>query len=189
MKTFRDTAGREWAITVDLPALSRVMKAGIEYMGDPIKVNLLALMEPESDLLKKALDYPPMIGGIVYALCQPQCVEKNVSDEDFARSLDGDVLSSALDAILEETVGFFPQDRRKVLRRMLEKSQTFAQKAKALQEARLAAGELDAAIDAALNPELERLERLQAPSTSGTGTAGSSSDSPASTPETVASPN
>jgi hypothetical protein len=184
MKTFHDTAGREWAVTVDLPAISRVMKSGIEYMGEPIKVNLLSLLEPNSDLLKKSLDYPPMIGGIVYALCQPQCVERNVSDDDFARALDGDVLGNALDCILEETIGFFPQDRRKVLSKVLEKSQTFAQKMKALTEARLATGELDAAIDAMLNAELEK---LQAHLTAGTGTAGSSSALPRSTPPAEAS--
>ena len=179
MKTFRDTAGREWAIVIDLPAISRVMKAGIEYLGEPIKVNLLALLEPDSDLLKKALNYPPIVGGIVYALCQPQCVEKDIGDEDFARALDGDVLGKALDCILEETIGFFPQDRRTVLGKVLEKSRTFAAKAKTLTEARLQSGELDRAIDALLNPELEKLQALL---TTGTGTAGNSSESPASTP-------
>jgi hypothetical protein len=186
MKTFRDTAGREWAITVDLPAISRVMKAGIEYMGEPIKVNLLALLEPDSELLAKALNYPPMIGGVVYALCQPQCAEKNVGDEEFARGLDGDVLGKALDCILEETIGFFPQDRRKVLGKVLEKSRTFAAKAQTLTEARLRSGELDRAIDALLNPELEK---LQARLTIGTGTAGSLSASPASIPENEPSAN
>ena len=41
MKTFRDTAGREWAITVDVNAIKRVMKAPIEHLGEPLKVNLL----------------------------------------------------------------------------------------------------------------------------------------------------
>ena len=46
MKTFRDTAGREWAITVDVVAIKRVIKAPIENLGEPLKVNLLALVEP-----------------------------------------------------------------------------------------------------------------------------------------------
>ena len=46
MKTFRDTAGREWAITFDVNAIKRVMKAPIDNMGEPLKVNLLALVEP-----------------------------------------------------------------------------------------------------------------------------------------------
>ena len=47
MKTFRDAAGREWTITVDVGAIKRVMKAPIEYLGEPMKVNLLELVDPD----------------------------------------------------------------------------------------------------------------------------------------------
>ena len=185
MKTFRDTAGREWAITVDVNAIKRVMKAPIENLGEPLKVNLLALVEPDSDLLKKVVEYPPLVCDIAYAILKPQCDEKNVSDEDFGRAMGGDVLEKVLDLILEETVDFFPQGRRTVLRRMLQKSQTFAEKARALTTARLEAGELDAAIDAALEPELRKLQGPQekARPTTGIGTASSWPASAASTPE------
>lgn len=177
MKTFRDTAGREWAITIDVNAIKRVMKSSFDYLGEPLKVNLLALVEPDSDLLKKVVEYPPLVCDIAYALCKPQCDEKNISDEDFGRAMGGDVLEKVLDCILEETVDFFPLGRRAVLKKVLEKSQTFAEKAKTLMAARLAAGELDAAIDAILEPELERMKRLQGQEkvlpTIGTGTASS----------------
>jgi hypothetical protein len=183
MKTFRDTAGREWAITVDVNAIKRVMKAPIEHMGEPLKVNLLALVEPESDLLKKLIEFPPLVCDIAYAMLKPQCDERQVSDEDFGRAMGGDVLEKVLDLILEETVDFFPQGRRKVLQRMLMKSQTFAEKAQALMTARLEAGELDAAIDAALEPELKKFEgQEKALPTTGTGTASPSPESLASTP-------
>jgi len=39
---------------------------------------------------------------------------------------------------LEETVAFFPQGRRTLLKRILDKSRTFAAKAQELTEARLA---------------------------------------------------
>jgi hypothetical protein len=186
MKTFRDTAGREWAITVDVNAIKRVMKAPIEHLGEPLKVNLLALVEPDSDLLKKVVEYPPLVCDIAYALCKPQCDEKGVSDEDFGRAMGGDVLESVLDSIIEETVDFFPQGRRAVLKKVLSKSQTFAEKAKALMAARLATGELDAAIDALLEPELKKLE---APLTTGTGSAGNLPESSESTPAPERSPN
>ena len=170
MKTFRDTAGREWAITIDVGAIKRVMKAPIEHLGEPLKVNLLALVEPDSDLLKKVIAYPPLVCDIAYALCKPQCDEKNISDEEFGRAMGGDVLEKVLDLVLEETVDFFPKWRRTVLKRVLEKSRTFAEKAQTLTAARLAAGELDAAIDAVLEPELQRLQE-KAPPMIGTGTA------------------
>ena len=186
MKTFRDTSGREWAIAVDVGAIKRVMKAPIEHLGEPLKVNLLALVEPESNLLKKVVEYPPLVCDIAYALCKPQCDEKNISDEDFGRAMGGDVLEKVLDLVLEETVDFFPQGRRVVLKRVLEKSQTFAEKARALTTARLAAGDLDAAIDAVLELELQKLQAVQ---TTGTGTASSLPASSASTPSPERSPN
>jgi hypothetical protein len=187
MKTFRDTASREWAITVDVGAIKRVMKAPIEHLGEPLKVNLLALVEPESELLKKLVEYPPLVCDIAYAILKPQCDEKNVTDEDFGRAMGGDVLEKVLDLILEETVDFFPQARRTVLKRVLEKTKAFAEKAKALTEARINTGELDAAIDAVLAPQLKKLEE-GAPPTTGTGTASSLPASSASIPSQEPSP-
>lgn len=188
MKTFRDTAGREWTITIDVNAIKRVMKSSFDYLGEPLKVNLLGLVEPDSDLLKKVVEYPPLVCDIAYALCKPQCDEKNVSDEDFGRAMGGDVLEKVLDCILEETVDFFPQGRRTVLRKVLSKSQTFAEKAKMLTAARVESGELDAAIDAILEPELQKLQE-KAPRTIGTGTASSLPESSGSIPEGERSPN
>jgi hypothetical protein len=185
MKTFRDTVGREWAITVDVNAVKRVMRATFDFCGEPLKVNLLSIVDPEDTigLLKKLIEYPPLVCDIAYAICKPQCDEKNVSDEDFGRALGGDVLEKALECIIEETVDFFPQARRAVLRRVLEKSQTFVQKAKTLMDARMAAGELDAAIDAILEPELEKLQSREKPvPATGTGSASSLPESSVSIP-------
>jgi hypothetical protein len=183
MKTFRDTSGREWAISVDVNAVKRVMRATFDFCGEPLKVNLLSIVDPEdaTGLLQKLIEYPPLVCDIAYAICKPQCDEKNVTDEDFGRALGGDVLEKALECIIEETVDFFPQARRAVLRRVLEKSQAFVQKAKTLADARIAAGELDAAIDAILEPELEKLQQKQPPAT-GTGSALSLPESSASIP-------
>ncbi len=186
MKTFRDAAGREWTIAVNVGAIKRVMKAPIEYLGEPVKVNLLELVDPDGALLKKVVAYPPLVCDIAYALCKPQCDEKNVTDEEFGRAMAGDVLEEVLDLLLEETVDFFPKARRAVLQKVLTKSRTFARRAQELTEARLAAGELDRAIDEVLQPELARLE---ASPTNGTGSAGSLPALSASTPNEERSPN
>jgi hypothetical protein len=181
VKTFRDTTGREWAIKIDVAAIKRVMKAPLEYEGEPLHVNLLALVEPESELLKKLIVFPPLICDIAYALCQPQCIEKKVSDEEFGQAMGGDTLETVLDLILEETVDFFPPARRKVYRTILEKSRTFAEKAKELTTAQLEAGELEKAIDAVLEPELKRMSESLAQTTV-TGTVGNSPESSESIP-------
>jgi hypothetical protein len=80
------------------------------------------------------------------------------------------VLERALDLILEETVDFFPESRRAILRKVLEKGRAFDQKVKSLWATRLAMGELDQIIDQVLQAELKKLE---APLSNGTGSAGS----------------
>ena len=124
MKTFRDTAGREWAITVDVNAIKRVMKAPIEYLGEPLKVNLLELVDPDGELLKKVVAYPPLVCDIAYALCKPQADAQKVSDEDFGRAMAGDAIDAAATAFLEELACFFPKGRRDLLRKALAKLRT-----------------------------------------------------------------
>ena len=170
MKTFRDTAGREWCITVDVNAVKRVMKAPIEFFGEPLRVNLLSLVEPNCDLLKKMADYPPLICDVVYALCKPQCNEKNVTDEEFGRAMGGDVLQNVLECLIEETIDFFPEYRRKFLRKVLEKGRAFDLRVKEMRTTRLNSGELDAAIDQILETEWQKLSILP---TNGTGSVGS----------------
>ncbi len=149
-------------------------------------MNLLELVDPDGELLKKVVAYPPLVCDIAYALCKPQCDEKSVTDEEFGRAMAGDVLEEVLDLLLEETVDFFPKARRAVLQKVLSKSRTFARRAQELTEARLAAGELDRAIDEVLQPELARLE---ASPSGGTGSAGSLPALSASTPNEERSPN
>jgi hypothetical protein len=106
---------------------------------------------------------------VIYAVCKPEADTKNVSDVDFGRAMAGDAIDAATTALLEELVDFFPQGRRKVLAKALNKL-------KALETAALNA--VDARLD---SPELERrmekeLQRL--------GTwSGDAPESSASTPE------
>ena len=132
---------------------------------------------------KKLLVYPPLVCDIAYAILKPQCEEKNISEE-FGRDMGGDVLEKVLDLILEETVDFFHGALDDLAADAGEEPDV-AEKAKALTTARLEAGELDAAIDTALDPELKRLQGQdppeKAPPTTGIGTASSLPASSAST--------
>jgi len=179
MKTFRDTQGREWAISVDVNAIKRVMQSAFDYQGESIKVNLLALVDSDSRLLPNLVEYPPLVCDIAYAICKPQCDEKAVSDEDFGRAMGGDVLENVLDCLLQEIVDFFPSGRRQVFRKVLDKANTFSEKVKALTAARLLTGELDTAIDAILANELRKFQAPELPNplqkpapTTGTGSVG-----------------
>ena len=111
MKTFTDTLGRSWTVTINVDAVRRVRSL--------LDINLLDVVE--GPLLERLVTDPVLLCDILFALCQPEAQSKNVSDEDFGRALGGDVLDGATTALLEERVDFFPSAKRAVFRKALEK--------------------------------------------------------------------
>ena len=159
MKTFADNAGRNWTVQINVDAIKRVR--------DLVSVNLLEVVEGK--LLDRLISDPVLLCDVIYAVCKPEADTKSVSDVDFGRAMAGDAIDAATTSLLEDLVDFFPQGRRKVLAKALNKL-------KALETAALKA--VDARLD---SPELERrlekeLQRL--------GTwSGDVPESSASTPE------
>lgn len=111
MKTFTDTQGRAWSVTINVDAVRRVRSL--------LNINLLDVVE--GPLLERLITDPVLLCDILFALCQPEAQSKNVSDEDFGRALGGDVLDGATTALLEELVDFFPSAKRAVFRKALDK--------------------------------------------------------------------
>ncbi|OHB56829.1 MAG: hypothetical protein A2Y07_06875 [Planctomycetes bacterium GWF2_50_10] len=99
MKTFQDSAGRTWTISMTVDSVKRVR--------DLMKINLI---EPESGdpplLTRLGMDDLLML-DVIYCLIQPQAEQLNISDTDFAKALGGDAVLSAINAFYEEMVDFF----------------------------------------------------------------------------------
>jgi hypothetical protein len=112
MKTFTDNAARAWTIQVNVDALKRVKSL----------LDGVDLMEAvDGKLLQRMLDEPVLLCDIIYALCKPQADAASVTDEDFGRAMAGDAIDNATQALLEELVDFFPQRRRALLTKVLDK--------------------------------------------------------------------
>ena len=111
MKTFTDNAARAWTIQVNVDALKRVKSL--------LDVDLMEAVDGK--LLQRMLDEPILLCDIIYALCKPQADAAGVSDEDFGRAMAGDAIDNATQALLEELVDFFPQRRRALLTKVLDK--------------------------------------------------------------------
>ncbi|MBN2559363.1 MAG: hypothetical protein JXQ75_00330 [Phycisphaerae bacterium] len=140
MKTFKDTAGRVWSVQLDVAALKRVRSL--------LNVNLLEVIEGK--LIDRLSGDPVFLCDVLYAVVKIEADAQKVTDEDFGRAMGGDALDGATAAFLEELVDFFPQARRRLLRRTLEKLGVFQAKALAVAEQRLASPELDAKFESAL---------------------------------------
>lgn len=159
MKTFIDNAGRTWTVQVNVDAIRRVR--------DLAQVNLLEVIEGK--LLERLLADPILLCDVIYCLCRPEAEARSVTDVDFGRAMAGDAIDGATTALLEELVGFFPQEKRRVLSKALAKLRQLQTAALAVVEQRLE------------SPELEARLREQLQSLSGNAPA-SSAATPADSP-------
>jgi len=140
MRTFKDNAGRAWSVQINVDALKRVKSL--------LGVNLLEVIEGK--LIDRLSGDPVFLCDVLYAVVKPEADAQKVTDEDFGRAMGGDALDGATAAFLEELVDFFPQGRRRLLRRAMEKLGVFQAKALAVAEQRLASPELDRQFESAL---------------------------------------
>ena len=110
MKTFADSTGRTWHVTINVAAIKAVRAL--------VAVDLL---EIEGKLLERLSSDPILLCDVLYALCKEQADARAVSDEDFGRSMAGNSIEQATAAFLEELVDFFPSRRRELLHKALTK--------------------------------------------------------------------
>lgn len=177
MKTFVDNAGRTWTVAVNVDAVKRVR--------DLAQVNLLEVIGGgEGKLLEKLIGDPVLLCDVIYALCKPEADAKSITDADFGRAMAGDAIDGATTALLEELVDFFPQGRRRVLSKALEKLRKFEKAALDAVEVRLESPELERR----LKETLAELETQPLPGNSSGNVPASSASTPAPEPSANSSP-
>ena len=168
MKTFTDNAARAWTIQVNVDALKRVKSL--------LDVDLMEAVDGK--LLQRMLDEPILLCDIIYALCKPQADAASVTDEDFGRAMAGDAIDNATQALLEELVDFFPQRRRALLTKVLDKLKKLDSLALATVTDRIEKIDLDKVMSSAVAQLDNDLSALLAGKPSGPA-PGSSASTPA----------
>jgi hypothetical protein len=116
MKTFRDKAGREWSVAVNVTALKAVKEL--------CELDLMNVVLDGGDLIQRLQADPVLLCNVLYAVCRRECKDRSVTDEQFGELMDGDVLASATEALLDEIVNFSPPARRPALKMWAEKRTT-----------------------------------------------------------------
>lgn len=107
MRYFRDAKGRRWGIEINGGTIKRVRSL--------VAFDLLCLVEGNGDAALKLRDDQVLLGDIAYAICEPEATAKEISDEEFGRSLIGDVIDEAWTEILGGLADFFTSRRRRLL--------------------------------------------------------------------------
>jgi len=141
MKTFKDNGGQSWTISINVDAIKRVRSL--------LDVNLLDAVDGK--LLEQLVTDPVLLCDVIYCIVKPECDSKNVSDEDFGKTMAGDAIEHAATALLEELVDFFPLGKRRVLQKALGKLKTLEARALEMAEKHLDSPELESEMEKALN--------------------------------------
>lgn len=137
MSSFTDSAGRSWTLRIDVSAIRRVRQA--------LDVDLLDLAG--GPLLDRVAGDPVLLVDILYVLARGQADEQSVDAEAFGAAMVGDAIDGAVTAILETLADFFPSRKAALLRQVIDKGQTLAERLLARAEKRLADGDLDEAME------------------------------------------
>jgi len=111
MRTFTDNAGRTWTLAINVDSIRRVRSQ--------LEIDLLQAVEGK--LIERLAGDPILLCDVIYVLCKPEADQRGVSDEDFGRAMAGDAIDHATTSLLEELVDFFPQSRRALLSKAMQK--------------------------------------------------------------------
>lgn len=129
MRQWDDDKGETWTIDIHVGAIKRVRAA--------TEVDLAAALEGK--VLERLAEDVALFVDILWVLSADQAEKKDppCTEEDFASHLRGDAIDRATEAFLQELVDFFPQRRRKSLRKILEKRDLLEEKLLSLAETKM----------------------------------------------------
>jgi hypothetical protein len=111
MQKFVDRAGRIWIVDIDNTTLRRVKTL--------TGVQLLEAID--GDLVTRLSTDPLLLGDVLFAICKPQADQQKITDEAFGEGLAGNSIDDATGALLEALISYFPESRRRLLRKAAEK--------------------------------------------------------------------
>ncbi len=164
MQKFIDRRGRVWIVDIDNTTLRRV-----KALTD---VRLLDALDGE--LITRLSNDPLLLGDVLFAICKPQADQQDVSDESFAEGLAGDAIDDACKALVDGLVAYFPESKRRLVRKAAEKQTLIETRGLALIEKRLD----DPALVESILSELERKLAVTKPNSSSSDLPESSASIP-----------
>lgn len=125
---FTDLTGRTWVLKLTVGTLMRVKTE--------CGVDLLKLIEPESPVFDQLRDVYTLTGVLWVVL--DQAAKGELTIDQFAEALAGDVLGDAVEALLGALVNFFPDARRRqVLRSYWETTKSLEGRVLEIAQAKL----------------------------------------------------
>lgn len=148
---WRDRLGRVWSCELNFAECLRIK-------GERSQVDLVDGKLDE--LLPRLYESVTALVNVLWDVVKPQAAAREISELDFARGLDGDVLERALDALLAGVANFSPPQRRGVLRKLWAKAQEVLGRQEQLVDRELAKINVDEVLEQGLK-QAQREQALQ----------------------------
>lgn len=142
MKTFCDSQGRTWALSITIDAIKRVQ--GL------CNVNLAKLMDGEPPLLTRLEADIELLCNVIYALVKPAADLQQITDEQFGAALGGEAIIAAHDAFWSELADFFRSLRRSELVKAIRVQHAMVEAAVKAADARIEAIDVEALVRSTL---------------------------------------
>ena len=165
----------DWLVKIDFAARNRVKAT--------LGVDLLKCLDADSNVYQRLGTDVEFALDILYVVCQEQAALLDISKEQFGADLGGDDLAVAMEALVAETIDFFPNEERRKLMTALQGKIEHAQ-ATAI---RLAKGRLDQLDEAWIEKQMTMALEKGLPRPMGDARVSSPSSSSGGAPESAAS--
>jgi hypothetical protein len=105
---YLDNDNREWSVAITTYEVKRCK--------EELKFNLCAIFDNSYEGLSELCNDMDRLGSVLWVICREQAEKKNVDERAFLTALTGAAIDSALTAVKEALIAFFPPRKSKVLR-------------------------------------------------------------------------
>lgn len=146
MKTFTDTAGRTWTLSLTL-GTAMAVKAKLD-------VDLLQPEAGDPPLLTRLGTDEMLLGEVLCAMIEKQFESHKVTDDDVRAAFDGQTLLAAQKAFYEELIDFFRSRGRNDRAKAVAKQMAMIEAAVTAIETRIDGIDVDETIAGAMSGEL-----------------------------------
>lgn len=144
---FKDKTGREWIIDLDVVTCRAIKKSHGVDLANYHDGNAHRVLWSDDEKLV----------NVLWDLVEAQAQREGIDAESFGKSLNGDALAAALDAIQAAVVGFTRPDRRELVRQIQAKASQITAKMIAKAAAEISSERTDARLDAALDKAVRKM--------------------------------
>jgi hypothetical protein len=113
MAQYVDSKDRKWIVSITGYEVKRVRELA--------NFNLCALFDNDCELVLELFNDVTVLGDVLWVICEDECKERQVTEQQFRKSLIGESIDNASEAMREAIVDFFPPRRRAIVKRYFEK--------------------------------------------------------------------